>query len=149
MSRSTPPLFGSDWNDDWIKEFELQKNKTLNFPSDYEDAEATFALMTLKVLNAMIPGQPTHKRSALVRIQELTIDIVCRRLLRAGENSDKDPTSPDMERFIRSVESWTYHERWRVIGGLNPDQLRRLDDALRTAQNDRKAMKRARRAGRC
>ena len=158
MQHATPPLFGSDWTDDQIERFELLKDETLGVGlSAYTEAEATLALMTLKVLNAMIPDQAPQNRPALIRIQELAIDIVCRRLLgvefrnappilHRGENSPPFPMSPDRVLFIDHVKYWMDHERRKLAGNINSNQLRRLEEALQIAQADRAAISRARRS---
>jgi hypothetical protein len=105
----------------------------------------------------MIPDQAPHNRPALIRIQELSIDFVCRRLLgvefRSGgsilhrrEESPPRPMSRDRVLFITLVKYWMDHERGDVAGHINPDQLRRLEDAPQVAQADHAAIRRARRS---
>jgi hypothetical protein len=159
MARITPPLFGSDWSEDQITRFEEIKSDDVILAFQYESAEATFAFQTFKVLNQMIPAEPPHARPALIRIQETAIEIVCRRLLgekyRSGppllhmrENALSERMNPDREMLIDAVQYWFDHDRQGVTGDIGLGQLRRLEDALKTAQADRVAIKRARRSRR-
>ena len=159
MARIAPPLFGPNWTEGQIERFEDIKSEFVSGSYDYESAEATLAFLTFKILNVMIPGEPPHARSALRRIQETAIEIVCRRLL--GERSPSGPPllhrwetdppedmTPDRKLLIDVVKYWLDHGPKDIAGDINLDQLRRLEDAVKIAQDDREAIKRARRSRR-
>lgn len=156
MARIAPPLFGSDWTEDQVERFEEIKSEIL-FPSVYAATEATLAFLTFRILNMMIPGERPADRPALIRIQETAVEIVCRRLLgeqyRSGppslhkwENALPEPMDPNREQLIDAVKYWFDHERKSTTGDINPDQFRRLEDALNIAQSDGEAIKLARRS---
>jgi hypothetical protein len=156
MIRITPPLFGSDWTEGQIERFEAIKNDDVILAFQYASAEVTLAFLTLKILSKMIPKEQPHHRPDLIRIQETATEIVCRRLLgdryRSGppqlhkfEDIPPEPLEPDQELLIDAVQYWFDHEG-KNIGDVNDDQLRRLEDALKTAQDDRAAIKKARRS---
>ena len=158
MARIAPPLFGPNWTEGQIERFEEIKSE-LVISYEYESAEATLAFLTFRILNVMIPGEPPHACSALRRIQETAIEIMCRRLL--DERSPSGPPllhryetvppedmMPNRKLLIDVVKCWLDHERKDIAGDINLDQLRRLEDALRIAQDDREAIKRARRSRR-
>src|SRR5262249_1868446 len=117
----------------------------------------TLAFESFKILGKMIPSEPPHSRPTLIRIQETVIEIVCRKLLgdryRSGpptltrrEGVPPEPMDPYRERLIDGVEYWLDHDRQDMDGDIGRDQLRRLEDALKTAQADRETIKRARRS---
>jgi hypothetical protein len=51
----------------------------------------------------------------------------------------------DREELIGAVTRWLDVESKNVTREINPDHLRRLEEALKIAQTDREAIKRARR----
>ena len=55
---------------------------------------------------------------------------------------------PDRKLLIDEVKYWLDHQRKDIAGDINLEQLRRLEDALKIAQDDREAIKRARRSQR-
>ena len=157
MARITPPLFGSDWTEGQIERFEEIKSDDVILAVKYKSVEATLAFQTFKILNKMIPGEQPHDRLALIRLQETAIEIVCRKLLgeqyRSGppllhkrETALPEDMEEDRKLLIDAVKYWLDHERKHKTGDINPDQLRRLEDALKIAQDDREAIKRARRS---
>ena len=158
MARITPPLFGSDWTEGQIERFEEIKSDDVILAFKYEFVEATLAFQTFKICNKMIPGEQPHDRLALIRLQETAIEIVCRKLL--GEQYRSGPPllhitgncpsrttwREDRKLLIDAVKYWLDRERKHKTGDINPDQLRRLEDALKIAQDDREAIKRVRRS---
>jgi hypothetical protein len=157
MARIAPPLFGSDWSEDRIRRFEEIKSDISAF--QYESVEATLAFQTFKILNKMMPDEQPHHRLALIRIQETAIEIVCRRLLgeryRSGppllhreDTAPPEPMEPDRNLLIDAVQYWLDHESKDITSDINLDQLRHLEDALKYAQDDRDAIKQARRSRR-
>jgi hypothetical protein len=154
MPHITPPLFGSEWTASQVERFEEIKNDASVIFVLYESAETELAFLTFRILNEMIPDEPPPDREALIRVHKTAIEIVCRRLLGEGFRSRHsglcrrepvvpEPMEEERSRLIDRVQYW-FDQRKDITGAINLDQLRRLEIALRTAQDDRKAIKRAR-----
>jgi hypothetical protein len=105
----------------------------------------------------MIPDEQPHFRLPLSRIQETAVEIVCRKLLgdraRSGppllhQRENAFPTEhmePDRELLMGVVKSW-FDNDLKHKDDINPGQLRRLEDALKIAQDDLHSIKRTKRS---
>ena len=154
MAHKTPPLFGYDWNDGQIERFENIKSEYLGVSAyKYRSAEAVLAFLTFKMLNAMIPNEPPHERPDLNRIRETALDIVCHRLcgdqsqavapvLHRRETVGPTPMEPDQEHLMEMVQYWSDELR-DATSEIDLGHLGRLEEALRVAQADQEATRRA------